>query len=85
MVGAAYIALTGVLLVWATRLHPTQPSTGVGIVFLALAVGQAGAVSDATSLPWVFLACAAITALGAVLGPRKQPTPSDVETRPSIH
>lgn len=74
--GAAYIALTGVLLVWATRLHPGRAATGVGLVFLALAVGQGvgaplvGWVGESVPLASVFVACAAVTAVGAVLGPR---------------
>ncbi len=28
--GAVYIAVTGVLLVWSTRVYPTHPATGVG-------------------------------------------------------
>jgi predicted MFS family arabinose efflux permease len=74
--GAAYIALTGVLLVWATRLHPGRAATGVGLVFLALAVGQGvgaplvGWLSESVPLATVFIACAALTAIGGALGPR---------------
>ena len=70
--GAAYIALTGVLLVWATRTYP-RPSLGVGLVFLMIAAGQAvgapiaGGAADATSLPLVFYACAIVAATGSTL------------------
>lgn len=76
--GAVYIALTGVLLVWSTRVLPDRPSTGVGIVFLALAVGQAvgapalGAIGDAWGLPSAFLTAAAIGLGGLVIVPRAE-------------
>ena len=44
--GAVYIALTGELLVWATRLFPDLPAFGVGAPFLLVALGQAVAA------PW---------------------------------
>lgn len=73
--GAAYIALTGVLLVWATRLFPDRASFGVGISFLVIAAGQAiasplaGAGVEPLGLPGVFIACAAVTGIGALLAP----------------
>lgn len=73
--GAAYIALTGVLLVWATRCYRQRPAAGVGIAFLAIAAGQiagsagAGALAGAADPEWVFLTFAALAVLGAALGP----------------
>lgn len=77
--GAAYIALTGILLVWATRLFPDRASFGVGISFLLIAVGQAvgaalaGAGVDTLTLtlPGVFVACAVVAGIGALLAPRR--------------
>ena len=77
--GAVYIALTGILLIWSTRVHHAQPSRGVGLVFLALALGQAlgapllGLVADAAGLIPAFLAAAVVSAVGAVLRPRADP------------
>jgi predicted MFS family arabinose efflux permease len=74
--GAAYIALTGVLLVWATRLFPRRPAFGVGIAFLLVAVGQsigsplAGAGVESITVVGVFIACAVVTGIGALLVPR---------------
>jgi predicted MFS family arabinose efflux permease len=74
--GAAYIALTGVLLVWATRLFLDRTSFGVGLSFLLIAVGQAigsplaGAGVATLSLPGVFAVSAAVTGIGALLAPR---------------
>ena len=48
--GAAYIALTGILLVWATRLFPDRASFGVGISFLFIAVGQGRKPAQAPAL-----------------------------------
>ena len=75
--GAAYIALTGILLVWATRIFPDRTSFGVGLAFLFIAAGQAagsplaGAGVAPLTLPGVFIACAAVTGIGALLAPRE--------------
>ena len=76
--GSAYIALTGVLLVWATRTYSTRPALGVGLAFFTIAVGQAvgaplvGLGADLFSLPSVFVASAVVALAGAVLpGPDK--------------
>ncbi len=74
--GALYIALTGLLLLWGTRLLPRRPVVGVGAAFLLLALGQAvgapvlGAVADAVTLPGAFLVAAAAAVLGAGIRPR---------------
>lgn len=39
--GASYIALSGVLIVWAVRILPGNGSAGTVALFIALAVGQA--------------------------------------------
>lgn len=76
--GAAYIALTGILLVWATRLFPDRAAFGVGISFLLIAAGQAvasplaGAGVDPLGLSGVFIAAAGATGIGALLVPRGQ-------------
>lgn len=41
MFGAAYITLTGLVLLWSTRLYPDRTSFGVGIAFFTIAAGQA--------------------------------------------
>jgi predicted MFS family arabinose efflux permease len=74
--GAVYIALSGLLLLWATRVHPDRPVFGVGAAFLAIALGQAlgapvlGVVADAVTLPGAFLVAAVVCALGAFIRPR---------------
>jgi predicted MFS family arabinose efflux permease len=71
--GATYIALSGMLLLWATRLFPDRASYGVGLAFLLVAVGQAvgsplaGAGVETLTLPGVFVACAAVTGASALL------------------
>lgn len=73
--GALYIALTGVLLVWGTRLYRKRPAVGVGRAFLAIAAGQTvaswtlGLVSDAAGMEAAFIAAAIIAALGALFSP----------------
>jgi predicted MFS family arabinose efflux permease len=71
--GASYIALTGVVLVWATRLYPHRASFGVGLAFFMIAVGQAigaplvGLLADGTSVAATFYACAAVALAGSLL------------------
>jgi predicted MFS family arabinose efflux permease len=75
--GAVYIALSGLLLLWATRVHPDRPVFGVGATFLVIALGQAlgapvlGVVADAVTLPGAFLVAAVVCALGALIRPRR--------------
>ncbi len=79
--GAAYIALTGVVLVWATRTYCARPAFGVGMAFFMIAAGQAvgaplaGLGSDAFALPAVFYACALVALAGAWI-PAPKPGPS---------
>lgn len=71
--GASYIALTGVVLVWATRLYPDRASYGVGLAFFMIAVGQAvgaplvGLLADGTSVATTFYGCAAVALVGSLL------------------
>lgn len=74
--GALYILLTGVLLVWGTRVYPHRPAVGVGLAFLMIAVGQSiGApvvgiiLAQGTAL-MAFLVFAAVAALGSLLSLR---------------
>jgi predicted MFS family arabinose efflux permease len=74
--GAVYIGLSGLLLLWATRVHSDRPVFGVGAAFLVLALGQAlgapvlGVLADALTLPGAFLVAALVCALGALIRPR---------------
>lgn len=80
--GAVYIALTGVLLVWGTRLYPGAPAFGVGAPFLLIALGQAaaapviGLLSDTATPAVAFGAAALVTVLGCLARPRTVPTAS---------
>lgn len=73
--GTAYIALTGLLLIWGTRTYPDAPAAGVGSAFLLIALGQAagapvvGALSEATSPPVALLATSVIAVIGAFIRP----------------
>lgn len=40
--GASYTAVCGVLIIWAARVVPDRASEGTAVLFIALAVGQAG-------------------------------------------
>jgi predicted MFS family arabinose efflux permease len=79
--GGAYIALSGVLLLWGTRLYPDAPAFGVGAPFLLLALGQAiaapviGLLSDVATSAVAFGAAALLTVLGALPRPHAPATP----------
>ena len=81
--GAAYIGLTGLLLIWSTRVYTDTPAAGVGLAFLVIALGQAagapavGALAEATGLQAALLAAAVIAALGSLIRPRPVERSSD--------
>ncbi|GAB3221352.1 MFS transporter [Mycolicibacterium hippocampi] len=73
--GAAYIGLTGLLLVWSTRVYPDSPSLGVGLAFFTIAFGQAlgaptaGVLIDAHGATTTFILFALTGATAAVVRP----------------
>lgn len=73
--GAAYIAMSGLLLLWGAQVHERTPAAGVGWAFLMLALGQAagaaalGAVAGATSAPSAFGLAAIVAAFAAAVRP----------------
>ncbi|MGD7043126.1 MFS transporter [Jeotgalibacillus proteolyticus] len=68
--GAAYILMTGIFIVWASRIFPNLPSMGVSLSFLFLGIGQslgssvAGGIIQAVSYPFSFLLFALIGLVG---------------------
>ena len=74
--GAAYIGLTGLLLIWGTHIYADTPAAGVGLAFLIIALGQAGgapaigAIAEASSPQSAFLGAALIAVLGCLIRPR---------------
>lgn len=75
--GISYIFLTGILIVWATRIFKDMPSIGVSLAFLSLGVGQSmgsaigGEMINVTSYSFSFILYAAISLIG-LLVPTKQ-------------
>jgi predicted MFS family arabinose efflux permease len=76
--GAAYIALTGLVLLWSARLYPDSTSFGVGLAFFTIAAGQAvgaplvGALIDQYGALTAFVAMA-IAGLSAItVSPRSE-------------
>jgi predicted MFS family arabinose efflux permease len=75
MFGAAYITLTGLVLLWSTRLYPDRTSFGVGIAFFTIAAGQAlgapaaGALIDAVGPRMSFVVIAAVGLCAVALRP----------------
>lgn len=81
--GAAYIGLTGLVLVWSTRVYPESPSLGVGLAFFTIALGQAigapavGALIGTLGITTTFVAFAAVGATAAAVRP-----PADTTATP---
>lgn len=81
--GAAYMALTGLLIVWAVEVYGGDAASGVRACFLALGIGQAagsplaGAVADTWSLTSMFT-LSAVASIGLLLNlpaARSRPAP----------
>lgn len=74
--GGSYIAMSGLLLLGGTRVYSDEPSAGVGIAFLVLALGQAagslalGALASGTGLRTAVLVAAGVGLIGALAPPR---------------
>lgn len=77
--GAAYIGLTGLLLVWSTRVYPDSPSLGVGLSFFMIALGQAfgapaaGVLIDTRGAITTFILFAMVGAAAAAVRPVATP------------
>ncbi len=78
--GAAYISLTGLLLLWCVRLYADRTSFGVGLSFFTIAAGQAlgapavGSLIDVVGPSAAFVAIALVGLCAVALRPaRVQP------------
>ncbi len=81
--GGSYVALSGVLIVCATRVTPHRAAGSTAILFVALTAGQAlgaaalGALAGATSPTVSFLSAAALVLLSTVAATRRtRPVPA---------
>ncbi len=80
VLGATYMALTGLCILWGSRLFPARPAHGVTLAFLSLGVGQtvgsavAGTLVDALGMATVF-ALVALVSLAAWLQMSASPAP----------
>jgi predicted MFS family arabinose efflux permease len=85
--GGAYIALTGLLLLWSIRLYPERTSFGVGLSFFTIAAGQAlgapavGALIDAVGARTAFVVTASIGLCALALRPARATTTAATQTR----
>ncbi|MGE2712856.1 MFS transporter [Mycolicibacterium litorale] len=82
--GAAYVAMSGLLLLWSVRVYPDRTAFGVGLSFCTLAVGQAlgapavGALIDSAGARTAFGACALVGLLALLLRPAAEKAPVTV-------
>jgi len=83
--GATYVALTGVLIAWASALQPATPAGATATLFIVLTLGQAlgatliGVLADFTNPLVAFTAAAGIAATSAIPAlrrPGRPPTPA---------
>ena len=80
--GAAYVALTGVLIAWAATLRPATPAAPTAALFIGLTIGQAisatliGVLIDATNPRVAFTAAAVVAATTSAI-------PTTLRRRPS--
>jgi predicted MFS family arabinose efflux permease len=86
--GAAYIAVTGLLLVAGTRIYVDQPAAGVGLAFLTLALGQAagapviGLLMDQTGPDTAFWIAALVALVASTIRPTASPAAATQSRRP---
>ncbi len=87
--GSSYIGLTGLILVWSTRLYPDRTSLGVGLGFFTIAAGQAlgapafGRLVDLTDPTGLFCAWGGLSLASAALRPHRRDQP-EVDRKVSI-
>lgn len=73
--GAAYISLSGLLLLWSTRVYRDDIAFGVGLSFLSIAIGQAlgapiaGALIESFGYPTAFVSLAILGGSSVALRP----------------
>ncbi|MCM2677498.1 hypothetical protein [Alkalicoccobacillus plakortidis] len=71
--GISYIFMTGILIVWATRIYKNFPSVGVSLSFLFLGIGQSfgsflsGLTIDALTYSVTFLVFSLLGLVGLVV------------------
>ncbi|MBO0679727.1 MFS transporter [Mycolicibacterium sp. S2-37] len=77
--GATYIALSGLLLLWATRVYPDGVSFGVALAFFAIAAGQAvgapvvGALAQSAGVATAFVIAAGVGITALLVRPARSP------------
>lgn len=75
--GATYIGLTGLLLIWGTGVYQREPAAGVGLAFLAIALGQTagapliGVLSETYGSQPAFLAASFVAVIGGQVRPSR--------------
>ncbi|MGK5171256.1 MFS transporter [Geodermatophilus sp. CPCC 205761] len=76
--GCGFVALSGVLIAWASRRVPEAAAQATALLFIALTAGQAagaallGVLAEAAGTPTTLLAAAGLVAGAAVAAPRER-------------
>lgn len=77
--GASYVALSGVLIAWATEALPARAAEGTAALFIVLALGQAagailvGSLMDAAGPAVAFVVAAAVAGASAIPALKRAP------------
>lgn len=85
--GAAFVALSGVLIAWGARRVPAAPAAAAAVLFVGLTAGQAvgavllGALTGTTGTPAAFGAGAAVLVLSAAAAERRSHAPAPAPGR----
>lgn len=88
--GSAYIVLTGLLLIWGTRVYPRTPAAAVGVPFLVIALGQAlgapavGVLSGVAGPRAAFAVAALVATAGGLVRPRRPDPVGGDPTGPDV-
>ena len=88
--GAIYILLTGAYLVWSIRVFYDQPSLGITLAFLLIAIGQvigaplAGVIANLGGTQAAFWTFGLVAIVGASFGPSRRGHGSASESRQSV-
>ncbi len=74
--GCGFVALSGLLIAWGSRLAPEAPAQATALLFIALTIGQAagaaplGTLADTAGAPVTFVAAAALVSAATLAAPR---------------
>jgi predicted MFS family arabinose efflux permease len=79
--GSGFVAVSGVLIAWGSRLAPEAGAQATALLFIALTIGQAagavllGVLTDVAGTAAAFVTAAGLVSAAAVAAPRRRSSP----------